>query len=113
MNKDVKAKWVAALRSGEYKQTQNRLREGNAFCCLGVLCNLHAKAHRRIAADQTRPSVYMDHTHELPEDVMVWAGLGTDIGDKVVINGRKRSLAEHNDQGRTFKQIADAIEAQL
>jgi hypothetical protein len=43
---DIKAKWVAALRSGEYKQGRGRLkfrREGSdeaEFCCLGVLCDI-------------------------------------------------------------------------
>jgi len=30
--------WVDALRSGQYEQTQERLRHADAFCCLGVLC---------------------------------------------------------------------------
>lgn len=33
--------WVRALRSGKYeKQTDGYLRCGDAFCCLGVLCDL-------------------------------------------------------------------------
>lgn len=44
MNERVKTKWLKALRSGEYKQTTGSLREkGNAFCCLGVLCDLYAR----------------------------------------------------------------------
>lgn len=36
---DVKAKWVAALRSGEYRQGKKMLKtpEGS-YCCLGVYC---------------------------------------------------------------------------
>ena len=49
MNKEVKQQWVAALRSGEYKQGKNALRrqyegEDAEFCCLGVLCDLAVKA---------------------------------------------------------------------
>lgn len=45
MKKDIKDKWIAALRSGEYDQTKGVLRreddEGRAsYCCLGVLCEL-------------------------------------------------------------------------
>lgn len=33
-------KWIKALRSGEYKQCEGRLRKGNqngsTFCCLGI-----------------------------------------------------------------------------
>lgn len=41
MNADVKARWLAALRSGEYQQGQNQLRDSeDHFCCLGVLCDV-------------------------------------------------------------------------
>lgn len=41
MNPEIKAKWVAALTSGEYEQTRNYLRRvGNGYCCLGVLCEV-------------------------------------------------------------------------
>lgn len=29
-------KWIAALRSGEYKQCTLKLHDGRAYCCLGV-----------------------------------------------------------------------------
>lgn len=46
MNSDIKTKWVAALRSGEFKQGREVLRtEKNDFCCLGVLCELFAREH--------------------------------------------------------------------
>lgn len=38
--------WVAALESGEYRQTQQRLRgygyssDDSSYCCLGVLCDV-------------------------------------------------------------------------
>jgi hypothetical protein len=46
---EVKAKWVTALRSGNYKQGEGRLRSQSwigtgwgqpEFCCLGVLCDI-------------------------------------------------------------------------
>lgn len=37
--RENRAKWVAALRSGEYKQGKGKLRtRGNTYCCLGVAC---------------------------------------------------------------------------
>jgi hypothetical protein len=33
-------KWVKALRSDEYKQTQGKLKGEGGFCCLGVLCDV-------------------------------------------------------------------------
>ena len=41
MNKEIKERWIAALRSGKYKQAQNVLRTGkDRLCCLGVLCDV-------------------------------------------------------------------------
>jgi hypothetical protein len=40
MNPEVKAAWIAALRSGKYKQGRQALRVGDFFCCLGVLCDV-------------------------------------------------------------------------
>lgn len=38
MPKKLKAKWLKALRSGEYGQAKGRLTDGKGgFCCLGVL----------------------------------------------------------------------------
>ena len=37
MDKELKAKWVKALRSGEYKQGANFLFFEGAYCCWGVL----------------------------------------------------------------------------
>ena len=42
MKREVKDKWIAALRSGKYKQGTGCLRDidSNAFCCMGVLCDI-------------------------------------------------------------------------
>lgn len=46
---EVKEKWLNALRSGEYEQTNGCLRDmGNekipsGYCCLGVLCDVYIK----------------------------------------------------------------------
>lgn len=40
LDAETKAKWIAALRSGDYKQTKNALKNSysDSYCCLGVLC---------------------------------------------------------------------------
>lgn len=40
MKADLKAKWIEALRSGEYEQASGQLRLDGAYCCLGVLCEV-------------------------------------------------------------------------
>src|ERR1700722_17051899 len=41
MKPEYKAKWVAALRSGKYKQGRAALHNvSGGMCCLGVLCDI-------------------------------------------------------------------------
>lgn len=118
MKPDIKAQWVAALRSGEYKKANSRLRRDNRFCCLGVLCDLHAKAHPEQGGWKPEPDArhlfrYSGDAADLPTPVMAWAGLTR--RDPIVHNssGGMTSLANMNDAGMTFKEIADIIERQL
>lgn len=111
MNPKIKKKWLKALRSGEYKQTKGRLRKGEGFCCLGVLCNLHAQAHPEIAAQQKYKKYYMWHSDLLPHEVQEWAGLSSDSGEYTPNNSQyATSLAEKNDAGAKFSELADIIE---
>jgi len=117
MNATIKKLWLAALRSDEFEQGQGVMDSGNKLCCLGVLV--------RIACDQgvvkrTDDSLYVNKrfrgygygeaqsTYELPSEVVNWAGLSSP--DPIVIGG---SLGVHNDDGASFKKIADIIELEL
>lgn len=106
MKLSIAKKWIAALRSGNYKQAKETLRRGNSFCCLGVLCNLHAQEHPEIAAEQRYAAKYMGRGNFLPEAVAVWAGLKS---DNAMIPGHLYSLSYQNDTGADFKKIADLI----
>ena len=113
MNPQIKQKWVDALRSGDYKQTQNRLHNEYGFCCLGVLCDLYGKENNV----EWEPSIYYNNDYEfqhmvtvLPLSVMEWAGV-EEVNPYV--NGGPFTLAELNDQGSTFNEIADVIEEHL
>jgi hypothetical protein len=121
MNPEVKARWVAALRSGEYKQGAGQLRTAQqAFCCLGVLCDLYAKESELESWDSFELG---REGGDLPADeVCVWAGFPTDedgryrskqYDPQVLIGGVAKPLSSHNDNGATFAQIAQAIEEQL
>lgn len=118
MNPEVKARWVAALRSGEYRQAQSALRTKDGHCCLGVLCDLFSKAdgrrgwRTRDLSDAVNTSGVFDGDPGMPGAVVtVWAEL--DPEKKVWIGGKRQELYNHNDAGATFAQIADAIEEQL
>ncbi len=41
MKPEVKELWVSALRDSDMKQGRGCLKEGNEFCCLGVLTELY------------------------------------------------------------------------
>lgn len=114
MNKRVKKKWVQALRSGKYKQTIGQLYDdGDGFCCLGVLCDLHRKENKQnswaIAGDNK--VFYLGAGDTLPPAVIKWAGLT--YRDPKVDKQGTISLSGLNDSGSSFGEIADIIEDQL
>lgn len=121
MNPEVKAKWVAALRSGRFKQGREALRDcEDNFCCLGVLCEIAAEEHIT-ARSQSHPNdAYrygVEGSHRslffLPFEVIRWSGLGA-VNPTVQYNGETKSLIDLNDGlALPFPQIADLIEAQL
>ena len=109
MNQEIKTKWVAALRSGEYTQAKGKLKIEESFCCLGVLCDLHSKEK----TIEWNKELYLEATGMLPEAVKEWANIDSSNGNPVIINKKSQTLAWHNDENSTFLEIADAIENQL
>lgn len=117
MKAEVKAQWVAALRSGEYAQTKGRLRDGSGYCCLGVLCEVAVKEgvigkptqgadgnFRYPGGHRGRPEGGV-----LPRAVQEWAGLDS---DNPVVDGY--TLVWLNDfEGWDFEQLADLIDRGL
>jgi hypothetical protein len=111
MNPQIKQKWLNALRSGEYQQTQERLRKEDGFCCLGVLCDLYGKENNvEWQHNEVDGYFYEKNSAVLPLSVMEWADVDGRWGD---ICNRTETLARLNDRGSTFEQIANLIEEQL
>lgn len=104
MNIEIKAKWVAALRSGDYQQGHDQLRTPeNTFCCFGVLCDLHSK---ETGTEWQEGYMYMLNVGILPQPVANWADM------KYFFQEDK--LMEMNDENLdTFEVIADYIEDSL
>lgn len=122
MNPRIKQRWLEALRSGEYKQTTENLQNSDGFCCLGVLCDLHAKERGMNWVRRTDGYELYGETQILPLSVQEWAGLDNDIGGLVdfeyerdgVMYVTSESLPEINDSwNKNFNEIADLIETQL
>ena len=111
MNPQIKQKWLNALRSGEYQQTQERLRKEDGFCCLGVLCDLYIKENNvEWEIDEDDRYRYEKHFTVLPPSVVGWAGVED---SNPYVNGGIGTLSGLNDKGFTFNEIADLIEEHL
>lgn len=107
MNKEVKEKWLAALRSGSYKQGRGVLREqcqdGDKFCCLGVLCDIVAPEGWVLHGPNTIASYHNRN-----------GTLSTTFLDRVQLSTREASmLISLNDAGDSFTTIAEAIKEKL
>jgi hypothetical protein len=125
MNKRIKKRWLEALRSRKYKQTQETLKKEEkskvSFCCLGVLTDLYIKSKAGkesncswansgeldgwcsfVCDDNKSP------TDLLPSLVIEWAEL--DSSDPELAT---QTCSEANDEGKTFCQIAKLIEKHL
>ena len=93
MAPELKAQWIAALRSGEYTQGRHALNPAPGYyCCLGVLCMVLGRPDF-IKSPQT-----YEHLRQA-------SGL---------TNSETDGLVELNDIARqSFNQIADYIEVYL
>lgn len=131
---DSVKKWVEALRSGEYVQTQNKLKARVdsgpdapvGFCCLGVACEMYAKETGlgKWMEEEDGTFVFVSDGEEvkfssqnefLPLPVMKWLGISENDGGfkDTLPTGEFEgfcSLVSLNDHNFTFEQIADAIE---
>lgn len=104
MNRAIRDKWVAALRSGSYRQGSRVLHrlggvgERDSFCCLGVLCCiLNISAY-----ENDRGLVVYDKDEVMLPD---WLRENLDISKEDM-----QALARMNDIGVSFNTIAKYIE---
>jgi hypothetical protein len=109
MNPEIKTKWLEALRSGRYAQTQALLRDTKGYCCLGVLCDI---------VDPDEWAQVEDCVEDPPVDCFLHHGSKTMPDDFVLCGVDLRgvdadTLANLNDNGKSFAEIADFIEANL
>lgn len=86
-----KAKWVKALRSGKFEQTDGTLKDKDGYCCLGVACHLLGIADR--ALEKT--------TEGYGQTWLAPQGFSLEASE---------TLASMNDDGKSFRAIASYIE---
>lgn len=133
MKNQIKRRWIAALRSGEYRKGKGALckstQSGDVFCCLGVLTQMAIEdgvldgwdvapgRSSRLGVVEKDGTIEIDG---LPEVVRKWAGLH-EAFPNIVTDDYEKSLAELNDGSKgyspqrplKFSEIADLIETHL
>lgn len=128
MNKALKDKWLAALRSGEYKQGMNCLMQESpegerSYCCLGVLCDVsdtgeweqrtvggevQEQFYWRSMDNQGRPTI---NTADVPDHLAKPWGL---LERSEPLSDKQSRLMHMNDDGQfSFNEIADWIEENI
>ncbi len=109
MNPEIKQKWIKALRSGDYRQGRGKLSRANfvtgdyEYCCLGVLCEvleIDYKGSDAYPAPEILTSVGLDSNL-------------TNFDSTNEINTLVPILADMNDTGKDFMEIAAFIEENL
>ena len=108
MNKTIKKKWLAALRSDKFTQGEGSLKrtqDGTVrHCCLGVLCEAMGVKWKK-PVGSTGYYSYKGSVATLPQKIMDEAKISLDTAHKLI---------EMNDEKkRSFKQIASYIERYL
>lgn len=97
MDAELKAKWVKALRSGEYKQGHGRLKTAEGgYCCLGVLCAVAGWSIDK------KGNNLVGHSEGYAK---IWSVTRSEQ--------ECRNLATMNDNLAPFPEIADYIEKRL
>lgn len=99
MNAEWKKKWVAALRSGDFKQGTMRMYKDGANCAFGVL--------DAIVSEETGKSPSIQGVC-LSKQVLRIVGMNVNDTDLVV--GRTTVMSMNDMEKKSFGEIADAIE---
>lgn len=108
MDAEVKTKWVEALRGGKFEQGRATLRDGDRFCCLGVLCEVAALG-KWVEGDYEGQHAYAYG------DVSTMDVLPMALADQIGLGMTEQSkLWAMNDmENKSFAEIADYIEENL
>lgn len=118
---DVKALWLKKLRSREYLQGRDLLRSDDhtEYCCLGVLTDLAVQAG--VVSDEDAFPYYEDTQYPCRK-VTRWAAAEEwdDLSETfwrcttpLHSSLATTDLADVNDSGWSFEEIADIIEEQF
>lgn len=114
MKPEIKAKWLTALRSGDYQQGKGYLRRqvdgSDQYCCLGVLCDLYSKEFGVEWQGGLDVITFLGNSSYLPEEVQDWSGVNGSGSAESMLDYECNSLSWVNDQNNDFNQVIELIE---
>lgn len=109
--KDIK-KWIAALRSGKYKQTNEALQDTKGYCCLGVACDLFIPEDKLLKNYGIIAGGMPNQQEYAPEWLKeINADFEKRSFNKRNLNKRVALVTLNDKRKYTFKEIAAALEA--
>lgn len=108
--KGFKTKWLKALRSGKYKQTEGYLNDENGYCCLGVACRInHPKVNLKDKPLINEFSFGKNLKNINVPKILIGSGEMDDEDYNKIVE----RLSTMNDNGKSFTVIANYIEKHL
>lgn len=109
MKRELRQKWIDALRSGEYEQGHRALKDSDGrYCCLGVLCDVAGAVWTETApiGSMARFACSVNGTLSSISTLgpNLYKELGLDCSREITLWGM------NDNTGASFKEIADWIE---
>ncbi len=115
MTPELKAKWLADLKSGKYPKTKGHLKDETGYCCLGVLLETIGVGFEDgiVEPDDDGRATYEPHQLEGADvhcgNELSYHGLQiVGLGDQ-----EQNDLVGINDENTTFAEVIAYIEAKL
>ncbi len=125
MDPALKAKWIEALRSGEFKQGTEKLHDpqDDSFCCLGVLCKIMGAEFGEAVDGEANEWSYVPHLNgrvlskgeneELADYFCEEVGIPDQCVLIVMNDGTMLGVPQDHKPPLPFPEIADYIEENL
>lgn len=118
MNENAK-KWIETLETTDFPQGKQSLRSQDGYCCLGIACDLYSKLSPKGLKTDIKEYIDRDDDKEyftcyygeckeeayLPVEVSNWLGMI----DYHIFGDPQFKLANLNDNGKSFKEIAEFL----
>lgn len=113
--------WVAALRSGKYKQAQEILRDDKGgYCCLGVLCEVLVEKGIVVRLPEGNETSYSFYASVEGNELMS-TNLGSSLLEIIklpvviesILTMMNDGVAEFQGNPQSHAQIADYVEREL